>query len=156
MGEKNQYYQLLDEADLQDTTISDPRKGYQNQKDFTTLIAWQNSRDVKLFFYKKVIPLLPNSEKYALANQIRRASVSITANISEGYGRFHYKESVQFYRIARGSLYELKDHLITCDNLEYIDNKLLLQGTKLLEKAKASLNGFINYVRSKYENGSRR
>jgi len=149
--EENQNYQLIDEAVLYENSISDPIKGYQNQKDFTTLVAWQNAREVKLFFYQKVIPLLPNSEKYALASQIQRAAVSITANISEGYGRFHYKESVQFYRIARGSLYELKDHLITSQDLKYVDQDLSLEGFQLIEKAKISLNGFINFVRSKYE-----
>ncbi|NQT63793.1 MAG: four helix bundle protein [Candidatus Marinimicrobia bacterium] len=151
MVEENQNYQLIDEAVLYENSISDPIKGYQNQKDFTTLVAWQNAREVKLFFYQKVIPLLPNSEKYALASQIQRAAVSITANISEGYGRFHYKESVQFYRIARGSLYELKDHLITSQDLKYVDQDLSLEGFQLIEKAKISLNGFINFVRSKYE-----
>ncbi len=148
---ENQDFQLMDEAVLHDNSISDPDGGYQNQKDFTTLVAWQNAREVKLFFYKKVIPLLPASEKYALSSQIQRAAVSITANISEGYGRFHYKESVQFYRIARGSLYELKDHLITSQDLEYVDRELLSEGFQLIEKAKISLNGFINFVRSKYE-----
>lgn len=151
MVEKSQDYALIDEEVFNENSISDPKNEYQNQKDFTTLIAWQNARSVKLFFYKKVIPLLPNSEKYALVTQLQRAAVSITANISEGYGRFHYKESVQFYRIARGSLYELKDHLITCVDLNYIDQHVLQEGSELIEKAKISLNGFINYVRSKYE-----
>jgi len=149
--EESQDYQLIDEDVFGENSISDPKNGYQNQKDFTTLIAWQNARNVKLFFYNRVIPLLPVSEKYALVTQLQRAAVSITANISEGYGRFHYKESVQFYRIARGSLYELKDHLITCMDLDYIDQNILQEGSALIEKAKISLNGFINYVRSKYE-----
>ncbi|MBC8192409.1 MAG: four helix bundle protein [Candidatus Marinimicrobia bacterium] len=151
MVEENQDYQIMDETVLLDSSISEPKNGYQNQKDFTTLIAWQNAREVKLFFYKKVIPLLPASEKYALSSQIQRAAVSITANISEGYGRFHYKESVQFYRIARGSLYELKDHLITSLDLEYVDKNIAVEGFTLIEKTKISLNGFINLIRSKYE-----
>ncbi len=151
MAEESQYYQLIEEAFVQENTISEPQKGYQSESDFTALVAWQNAREVKLDFYKKVIPQLPASEKYGLISQIQRAAVSITANISEGYGRFHYKESVQFYRIARGSLYKLKDHLITCLDLDYVDKDLLLEGTQLIEKAKISLNGFINYVLSKYE-----
>ncbi len=151
MVEENQDYQIMDETVLLDSSISEPKNGYQNQKDFTTLIAWQNAREVKLFFYKKVVPLLPASEKYALSSQIQRAAVSITANISEGYGRFHYKESVQFYRIARGSLYELKDRLITSLDLEYVDKNIAVEGFTLIEKTKISLNGFINFIRSKYE-----
>ncbi|NGP89296.1 four helix bundle protein [Fodinibius halophilus] len=78
--------------------------------------------------------------------KISNAAVSITANIAEGYGRFHYQEGVQFYRIARGSLYELKDHLITCMDLGYIDDDLYNQGSILIEEAKKILNGYINFV----------
>ena len=70
-------------------------------KDFTYLKTWIKCREVKLFFYEKIIPLLPKKEKFNLDIQIRKASVSITANISEGYGRYHYKEGVQFYLPVR-------------------------------------------------------
>jgi four helix bundle protein len=50
--------------------------------------------------------VLPPHESYNLASQIRRAAISLTANIAEGYGRFHFKENVQSCRIARGSAYE--------------------------------------------------
>jgi len=61
--------------------------------------------------YEMIIPKLPVEEKYCLSNQIRKTSISITANIAGGYGPYYYHEGIQFYRIARGSLYELKDHL---------------------------------------------
>ena len=51
---------------------------------------------------------LPREEKFNLDTQIRKAAVSITANISEGYGRYNYQEGIQFYRISRASLYEPK------------------------------------------------
>jgi four helix bundle protein len=94
--------------------VEESQTTYNKDKDFTTLICWKDAREVKLYFYKKIIPKLPAEEKFNLTNQIRRAAVSVTANISEGYGRYHYQEGIQFYRIARGSLYELKDHLISC------------------------------------------
>ena len=81
--------------------------------------------------------------------QIRKASVSSTSNISEGYGRYHYQVGIQFYRISRASLYELKDHLLSCYDLNYIGNDLKLEGEELLESAKRTLNGYINYVKSK-------
>ena len=93
-----------------------------------------------------VIPLLPKIETYQLGAQIRDASVSTTANIAEGYGRYHYQEAVQFYRISRGSLYELKDHLISCYDFNYIDSELLKIGEELIETAKKTLNGYIKYV----------
>ena len=78
---------------------------YNSKKDFTTLEAWKKARMVKLFFYKEIIPFLSSEEKYNLNIQIRKAGVSVTANISEGYGRYHYQEGIQFYRISRGSIY---------------------------------------------------
>ncbi len=139
------------EVQIPDAFISEPRSGYQEDRDFTSLVAWQNSRNVKLFCYQQLVPCLPGSEKFNLKSQIERATVSVTANIAEGYGRFHYRESVQFYRISRGSLYELKDHLLTCKDIEYVDEKLMQEGLKKIEAAKISLNGFINFVRSKFE-----
>ncbi len=129
--------------------VSDFRESYNQNKDFTTLIAWKKARDVKLFFYNKIIPKLPREEKFNLDTQIRKAAVSITANISEGYGRYNYQEGIQFYRISPASLYELKDHLISCYDLEYIDKVLIGRGKKLIEEAKRTLNGYITYVRNK-------
>ena len=129
--------------------FEEPEGLYDENRDFTSLICWKDARMVKLFFYQKILPLLPSEEKFNLDIQIRKASVSITSNISEGYGRFHYQEGLQFYRISKGSLYELKDHLISCHDFTYIDKDLYEQGVNLIEKAKISLNGYINYVKSK-------
>ena len=63
---------------------------------------------------------IPRIEKYLLANQITRASRSATANIAEGHGRYHLKENIQYCRMARGSLYELMDHLSVALDEKYI------------------------------------
>jgi len=63
---------------------------------------------------------LPMEEKYKLKDQIIRASRSVTANISEGYGRYHFQEQIQYCRQARGSLFELKDHLSVSLEENYI------------------------------------
>jgi len=60
----------------------------------------------------------------------------VTANISEGYGRFYLKEGIRHYWIARGSLYELKDHLIACLDQKYIDEPIAEKGNNLIEDAK--------------------
>lgn len=122
---------------------------YNPFRDFTTLNAWEKARAVKLFFYKEVIPQLPPEEKYNLNTQIRRASVSGTANISEGYGRYYYQEALRFYRVARGSLNELNDHLITCHDLNFVSEDTYQRGKLLIEEAKAKLNGYMKYVRSR-------
>ena len=122
---------------------------YKSSKDFVTLSAWKKARLTRMFFYTEIIPVLPAEEKYNLGLQMRRASVSTTANISEGYGRFHFKEGIRHYRIARGSLYELKDHLIACLDSEYIDRSLYEKGIDLIEQTKVTLNGFIKFVEAK-------
>ena len=129
--------------------VMEPMDSYNTGKDFTSLQAWQKAREVKLFFYKTILPKLPKEEKYCLETQIRRAAVSTTANIAEGYGRFHYQEGIQFYRISRASLYELKDHLISCYDFRYIQQDLVYEGQNLIETAKMTLNGYINYVKRK-------
>lgn len=130
-------------------SAEDEGASYDAKRDFTTLKAWKKARKLKLYFYSDVLPLLPAEEKYGLNSQIRRTSVSTTANIAEGYGRFHYQEGVQFYRISRASMYELKDHLITCFDLKYVDRKVFDQGIDLIEDAKKTLNGYIRYVKNK-------
>ena len=122
---------------------------YNPYKDFTTLDAWLKARSLKLFFYKEVIPLLPPEEKFNLNVQIRKASVSGTANISEGYGRYYYQEGIKFYRVSRGSINELKDHLISCYDLEFIDKQIYDKGISLIEETKSILNGYMRYVSAK-------
>lgn len=141
-------YTVQDNSSLE---VEDGQLGYDAGKDFTTLEAWKKVRVVKLFFYNEVIPQLPSEEKFNLNVQIRKASVSITANITEGYGRYHYQEGIQFYRISRGSLYELKDHLISCKDFDFIDHACYEKGIFLIEDAKVTLNGYIKYVIKKKE-----
>ena len=140
----------LEEILQGETSLAEePARGYNSEKDFVSLDAWRKGRKVRLFFYNKVIPLIPPEEKYALASQTRRASHSITLNIAEGYGRYHYKEGIPFYCIARGSIYELKDILIICWDMKIIGKDLFDTGWELLEDAKVTLNGFILYVQER-------
>ena len=69
----------------------------------------------------------------------------------EGYGRFYYREGIQFYRISRASMYELKDHLISCLDIEYIKEDDYNKGLNLIETAKVSINGYINYVKQRMD-----
>jgi four helix bundle protein len=85
---------------------------------FQDLEVWRVGRAIRNHCYE-IADKLPQQERYNLASQIRRAAVSLTAIVAEGYGRFHFKENIQFCRISRGSAYELIDHLITCHDLEY-------------------------------------
>lgn len=77
---------------------------------FEDLELYQLAREFRKVMYG-VARRLPSFEKFELASQIRRAAVSLTNNISEGHGRFHYLEQIRFTLIARGSLEELIDDL---------------------------------------------
>jgi four helix bundle protein len=92
------------------------------------------------------VKTFPQEEKYKLIDQILRASRSVTANIAEGFGRYHYQEYVQFCRQSRGSLYELMDHFIVARDEGYISNEELLQLKDQIGNSLGMLNGFINYL----------
>jgi four helix bundle protein len=99
-------------------------------RSFEDLEVWRMGRNLRTRLYA-LAREIPTTEAYNLAPQIRRAAVSITANIAEGYGRYHYKENVQCCRISRGSAYELIDHLMTCKDQKYLgdgDFTLLREG----------------------------
>ena len=121
---------------------------------FEELDCWKAGREVR-FFFKNIIGRLPKEERFSLVSQIRRASRSVTNNIAEGFGRFHYQENIQYCRASRGSLHELVDHLIICKEENYVDEKDYKTGRELLNKAIAILNGYINYlIREKKKNKS--
>ncbi len=98
----------------------------------------------------KVVTFLPVEEKYNLADQLRRASTSIVLNIAEGYGRYHYLDSLRFYYIARGSVMEVLSAFIACDDRKYTKDELPQQ-RELCHSALRSLNGYIRYVRAQQQ-----
>lgn len=90
---------------------------------------------------------LPAEEKYDLFPQIRRSSKSVTANLAEGYGRYHYLDSLRCYLIARGELNETLGHLINAKVLNYLDQKTFDELYKLIRETEQTLNGYMAYVR---------
>ena len=70
---------------------------------------------------RKLIKILPDSENYNLKPQMKRTKLSVTNNIAEGYGRYHYQENIQFCRQSRGSICELIDDFNECYDEGYID-----------------------------------
>src|SRR5213595_3796154 len=82
---------------------------------FEDLEAYQVAREFRKAVYR-VAKRLPEEEKFGLASQIRRAAVSLTNNIAEGHGRFHFLEQIKFMLQARGSLEELLDDLNVCED----------------------------------------
>ena len=113
---------------------------------FEDLHCWKAAREIRLYISEKIIPKIPVDEKYALISQIRRSSRSISDNISEGFGRFHFQENIQFCRIARGSLCETLNQVITANDENYIDDEVLIVFRTLFDKTKSLINGYINYL----------
>ena len=89
---------------------------------------------------------LPTEEKFRLSDQMIRAARSVTNNIAEGYGRYHYRENIQFCRQSRGSLYELIDHLIISYNEGYIQNEALQSLRNDCLRGVQMLNGYIRFL----------
>jgi len=114
---------------------------------FEGLEAWQKARRLMTTVHKHVVPLLPPEEKWDLSKQIRTSSKSVTANIAEGYGRYYYQDSVRFCYIARGSLDETINHLITTLDLEYIPRDLYIDLRAQADETRRLLNGYINYLK---------
>lgn len=121
---------------------------------FEDLDCWQACRKLRIFIAENVVPLLPKDEKYRLGDQLLRASRSGTANIAEGYGRFHYMDNAKFCSNARGSCWEVLDHLITAHDQGFIDKDQLDQGKVLVEHAVKLLNGYMHYLKNAGKNTS--
>ena len=115
---------------------------------FEDLEVYKTARE----FRKKVYAVarrLPDFEKYALADQIRRAAVSLTNNIAEGHGRYHFADQVKFFLGSRGSLQELIDDINTCEDERYLEPseiaELKGEGWRVL----GLLNGYLRYLRDR-------
>ncbi len=115
-------------------------------KTLEDLKCWQACRELRLFVAKKVVPALPRDEKYRLGEQILKAARSTTANIAEGYGRFHYKDNAKFCSNSRGSCWEVLDHLITANDESFISTDMLSEGRNLVNTAVKLINGYMNYL----------
>lgn len=112
---------------------------------FEDLECWKACTEVRREI-SKLLKKYPSDEKYSLIQDMRRASRSVTHNIAEGYGRFHYKENRQFCRHSRGSLYELLDQIITSKDDLIITEKEYIEQKRIIEKAIVILNGYIRYL----------
>lgn len=118
---------------------------------FEDLLCWQHAYALKKRLWKEVLFILPKNERFELYSQLLRAARSSTANIAEGWGRFHYADSKKFYYNSRGSLAEVLDHLIEARDCDYISQETYLSlRSDTLETLKI-LNGYIRYLKNKGE-----
>jgi four helix bundle protein len=113
--------------------------------DFTSLECWKSAKSLRIQI-SDICKKLPDIENKRLADQMIRASRSVTNNIAEGSGRYHYKESIKFYFISRGSLHELKDHLLIAFEENYISQSDFDSCSMNIATTSKILNGYIKYV----------
>ena len=126
-----------------------------NYQTFEDLDAYKVAREFRKGMYSAA-KRLPDSEKFGLVSQVRRAAVSLTNNIAEGHGRFHYLDQIKFMLQARGSLEELLGDLNVCHDEGYLppgDISLLReQGWR----AHRVLNGYVRFLRRRTQGDSSR
>jgi four helix bundle protein len=92
---------------------------------------------------------LPDFEKFELASQIRRAAVSLTNNIAEGHGRYHFADQVRFFLGSRGSLQELVDDLNVCADEKYLDGDKVAELKSETWRVLGLINGYLRYLRDR-------
>lgn len=122
--------------------------GNKNQiRDFTDLKTWQEAHKLAKEIYR-VTKNFPKEETYSLIDQIRRAAVSVTSNIAEGFGRNTYKDKVNFFYQAQGSLIELKNQLILSRDIGYLQEAEFLKLLDLANFVHKLLQGLISKSKS--------
>ena len=117
-------------------------------KSFTDLIAWQKAHRVAIMTYK-ITKEFPHSELYGLVSQMRRAAISVTSNIAEGFSRQSAKEKIQFYHMALGSDTELQNQLLLANDLNYIEAGVFTEAMNSLIEVNKLVNGLIKSLRKK-------
>lgn len=116
-------------------------------KEFTDLVSWQEAHKLVIQIYV-LTKKFPKTEIFGLVSQMQRAAVSITSNIAEGFGRQGYKEKIQFYYIAQGSLTELKNQLLIARDIKYIDTEHYFNINNQIEISHRLLQGLITKSKS--------
>jgi len=117
-------------------------KGY---KSFEDIKAWQLGREFRKAIYK-VSKKFPKEELYVLTQQIRRAVISVTSNIAEGWGRYSFQENIQFCRTARGSVNEVLDQLYVALDEKYITDEEFQTLYKQGREVEHAINGYLNFL----------
>jgi len=107
---------------------------------FTDLKAWKQGHELVLFVYEKT-KHFPQSEIFGITNQMRRAAVSITSNIAEGFSRGSNKEKAQFYSIALGSLTELQSQAYIARDVGFISKEDFFKMENLMIVVSKLING---------------
>ncbi len=139
---------MIDYPDVETTStdiIAEP-----NQFKLEDFELYKTARNLRKKIYQ-IVNELPDSEQFGLVPQMRRAAISISNNIAEGHGRWHYREAIHFCRIARGSVEEVIDDLNICIDENYFNSD---QCEVLKEEAYQfvkQINGYMAYLKKQMQ-----
>lgn len=116
-------------------------------KHFSGLEVWQVGHEIVLEIYK-ITRVYPKEEVFVLVSQMRRAAVSITSNIAEGFSRKSYKEKLQFYYMAAGSLSELENQLLISKDMDYLPIEVFNKISNLIVREGMLLQAIIRRTKT--------
>ena len=117
-------------------------------KSYRELIVWQKGIELVREVYK-ITGSLPREETYVLADQLRRAAISVPSNIAEGNGRLSTKEYIHHLSIARGSLFEVETQLVLCVELGYIQEEAVQSAYDLCGETGRLINAVVSRLRER-------
>ena len=112
---------------------------------FQRVIAWQKAHEFVLLIYK-ITKHFPEDERFGLTSQLRRAAISVEANIAEGYRKISKADKLRFFNIAQGSLEECRDYHILAKDLLYINNEEYEQIKKNIITTSKFLNAYCDGI----------
>ena len=112
---------------------------------FQRVIAWQKAHEFVLLVYR-ISKHFPEEERFGLTSQLRRAAVSIEANIAEGYRKISKPDKLRFLNIAQGSLEECRDYHILAKDLGYINNEEYAQMKQSITITSKFLNAYCEGI----------
>ncbi len=118
---------------------------------FEDLEVYKAAREFRKKMYG-VARRLPDFEKFGLASQIRRASVSLTNNMAEGHGRYHFADQVRFFLGSRGSLQESVDDINVCNDEKYLEGDEITELKREAWRVLGLINGYLRYLRDRKAN----
>ncbi len=115
-------------------------------KSFFDLLAWQKGHQFVLMLYR-AMERFPADEKFGLVSQMKRASVSITSNIAEGFSRYGSADKINFYRFSKGSITEIQNQLVISKDLKYINEKEFKELFEQLTVVQKLVSGLIGGIK---------
>lgn len=112
---------------------------------FYDLDTWKKAHELVIEIYK-VTKQFPRDELYGVVSQLKRAASSVTANIAEGFERYHFKDKIKFYYQARGSLAEVQSFIILAKDLDFVNIKVCKDIIDKADEVRKLINGLIRSI----------